>query len=144
MAIEDDLARWHRELHAILNAVADTTRALGVARASVGISSAVTGSADDRGDEGIERIARRVQTANAMAERLQAADPTLGAVVQPLLGVPGERPEVDLRPWWSRLLRHVSPGLQRTEAVESLETLRFEADAALMRAVTRLGQPVPR
>lgn len=141
MAVDDDLARWHRELHAILNAVADTTRALGVAGASVGISSAVRASADDRGDEGIDRIAQRVQTANAMAERLRAADPSLAGVVQPLLGVPGERPEVDLRPWWSRLLRHVSPGLQRTETIERLETLRFEADAALMRAVTRLGQP---
>jgi hypothetical protein len=144
MAVDDDLARWHRELHAILNAVADTTRALGVAGASAGISRAVSRSADDRGGEGIDRIVQRVQAANAIAERLQAADPALAAVVQPLLSVPGERPEVDLRPWWSRLLGLISPGMRRTEAVESLETLRFEADAALMRAVTRLAQHAKR
>jgi hypothetical protein len=47
--------------------------------------------------------------------------------------VPGERPVVDLRPWWSRVLEKVSATARRNTAAQQLETLRLEADAALLR-----------
>jgi hypothetical protein len=140
MSGEDDLARWHRELHAILNAVADAMRLLGIARAGVAIIDSVENAADSRVEDLLENIATRVRAANALAERLQSADRSLAEVVQPLLGVPGDPPEIDLRPWWSRLLQRVSATARRTDAGERLETLRLEADAALLRATSRLAR----
>jgi len=80
-----------------------------------------------------------VRRANAAAEQLCAADPSLAEVVHPLLGVPGDKPEVDLRPWWSRILQAISGVASRASLAESLETLRLEADAALIRASGRIG-----
>ena len=51
----------------------------------------------------------------------------------------GAPPEVDLRPRWSRLLQTISVTAGRTAAAEALETLRLEADAALIRATGRLA-----
>jgi hypothetical protein len=84
-----------------------------------------------------------VREANQLADRLLAADPALGSIVHPLLGVPGDKPEVDLRPWWSRLLDKISSTASRAGAAESLETLRLEADAALLRASSRLATRPP-
>jgi hypothetical protein len=50
------------------------------------------------------------------------------------LTVPGEKPVVDLRPWWSRMLEKVSSTARRNTAAQQLETLRLEADAALSRS----------
>ena len=115
--------------------MADATRTLGIARASVGISDSIEDAADSRAEATLEKIAARVREANALAERLQATDRSLAEVVQPLLGVPGAPPEIDLRPWWSRLLQRVSATARRTDAGERLETLRLEADAALIRTI---------
>src|SRR5262249_35901285 len=93
-----------------------------------------------RADEQRERIVELVEKANELAERLYAADRSLADVVHPLLGVPGERPEVDLRPWWSRLLHMVSSTAKRTAWAESVETLRRGAEAALLRATSRLAR----
>jgi len=51
----------------------------------------------------------------------------------------GAPPEVDLRPRWSRLLQTISATARRIAAAEALETLRLEADAALIRATGRLA-----
>jgi hypothetical protein len=139
MSGDDDLARWYHQLRAILDAVADATRSLGIARAAGGISDAIQDAAESRADDVLERIAKLVRKANALAARLHDADPSLADVVHPLLGIPGAPPEIDLRPWWSRLLQKISTTAQRTSAVESLETLRLEADAALLRATGRLA-----
>lgn len=140
----DDLARWHRQLGVILEAVADANRVLGIARASVPLSDAVLDASLSRADQLLERIIKLVQQANELAGRLYAADRSLADVVHPLLGVPGERPEVDLRPWWSRLLQKLSATANRTAWAESLETLRLEADAALLRATSRLARAAAR
>jgi hypothetical protein len=139
MSTDDDLARWHAQLRAILDAVADATRAFGIARASTGIADAIEDAADSRGEDSVERLAKLVRKANRLADRMLEADRSLADVVHPLLGVPGARPEIDLRPWWSRLLHKISTVAQRTEAAESLETLRLEADTALIRATSRLA-----
>jgi hypothetical protein len=140
LGVVDDLARWHRQLGVIVDAVADANRVLGIARASAPLSDAVLDAAESRADRLLERIVELVQQANDLAGRLHAADRSLADVVHPLLGVPGERPEVDLRPWWSRLLQKVSSTANRIAWAESLETLRLEADAALLRATGRLAR----
>jgi len=136
----EDLAHWYRELHELLNAVANARQAYGAARGAAPLSHLYARMSDKHGEDVLERIVRWVKAINATAERLAASDPALRGVVQPLLGVPGERPEVDLRPWWSRWLGRLSANVRRTEALERLETLRFEADAAMMRAVARLSR----
>lgn len=125
----DDLEAWHRELRTLLDAVADAMRALGIARGAAGMSDAVHAVAAERGEDGFESIVRRVKRINLLAAR----------VGEPTLSVPGAAPEVDLRPWWSRLLQRASATAQRTAIAESLETLRLEADAALVRAAARLA-----
>lgn len=134
MTAHDDLAAWHRQLRRILDSVADATRALGIARGAGGISDAIQDAADSRAEDVIERIAKLVRQANQLAEQIHAADPATGPIVHPLLGVPGDKPEVDLRPWWSRLLDKISSTAVRASVAERLETLRLEADAALIRA----------
>ena len=134
----EDLAYWYRELHELLNAVATAKQAFAAARGAAPLSELYARMSDKHGEDVLERLVRWVKAINATAERLQASDPTLRDVVQPLLSVPGERPEVDLRPWWSRWLGGLSANVQRTEGLEQLETLRFEADAAMMRAIARL------
>ena len=141
MAIDDDLAAWHGQLVQILEATADAMRKLGIARASAGLSSSVHEVAADSAEATVDTIAPRVRRANELALRLVAADPTLAEVVHPLLEVPGAAPIVDLRPWWSRLLQKVSGTASRASVVERLETLRLEADAALLRASGALSRP---
>jgi hypothetical protein len=139
MSTADGLAAWHHQLRLVLDAVADASRALGIARNTVAISDSIEGAAASRAEDVLERIDKLVRQANQLAERLHADDPALADVVQPLLGVPGARPEIDLRPWWGRLLDKISSGARRASAAESLETLRLEADAALIRAAGRLA-----
>ena len=146
MSRDDELARWYHQLRAILDAATDATRTLGVARASGAISDNIDDAASSRAEEVVTRIVELVAEANASAERIHQADPRMAAVVHPLLGVPGAPPEIDLRPWWSRLLQKVSATARRADAAESLETLRLEADAALVRAggparEARVGRP---
>jgi len=143
MTAHDDLAAWHRQLLKILETVADATRVLGIARNAGGISDAIQAAAGSRAEAAVERIAKLVRQANELAERILATDPTAGSIVHPLLGVPGDKPEVNLRPWWSRLLEKFSPTVSRAGAAESLETLRLEADAALIRASSALATRPP-
>ena len=124
----DDLKAWHRELQSLLADVAETVRVLGIAQNSSGISDSVHSAAAERGETAVARIAAHVRRVNALAVRVN----------EPTLSIPGEAPEINLRPWWSRLLDKVSSTASRVSAVESLETLRLEADAALMRAASRL------
>lgn len=140
MPIDDDLAAWHRELRDLLDATADAMRALGIATASAGLSKSVHVTAADSAGQTIATIATRVRRTNALAQRLADADPTLADVALPLLGVPGAAPDVDLRPWWSRVLQKVSATANRASAAEGLETLRLEADAALQRAAAALAR----
>jgi hypothetical protein len=139
MVTTDDLARWHQLLRAILDAVADASRALGGARASGGLSGSVGRAMHSRAEELLDQICALVDEANLLAGRIALADASLADIVHPLLGVPGERPEIDLRPWWSKLLLLLSSTAHRTSAGESLETLRLEADAALIRATGALA-----
>jgi len=69
-----------------------------------------------------------------------AAAPNLAKVVHPLLCIPGEKPVVDLRPWWSKLLDRVSNTAKRATLAQRLDTLRLEADDALMRAMIQLAR----
>jgi hypothetical protein len=128
VASREDIEAWHRELRAILNQVADAMRALGIARDAVGVSDAVHEVASDNAETRLEKIAKRVRRANELATRVEEAP----------LTVPGAPPEVDLRPWWSKLLNKVSSTARRQAAAEGLETLRLEADAAMQRAASRL------
>jgi hypothetical protein len=123
----NDLEDWIRQLRLILDATADTKRTLDIAENAVGISDAVHGGAAGATAESLPRIVELVRAANAIGVRLG----------EPELGVPGEAPEVDLRPWWSRVLERVSSTARRNTAGQRLETLRLEADAALQRAASR-------
>ena len=129
----DDLVTWARQLRAILDATADAMRTLGIATNAVGLSDAVHAAAATSSEHAFAKIVKLVREANGLAERIVANNPEHRAIVLPLLSVPGER-TVDLRPWWSRLLDRVSATARRNSAAESLETLRLEADAALVRA----------
>lgn len=135
-----ELTRWYEQLREILDASADAVRELGVTRASVGLSDGIEGASAGNAAALLKRIDALVRDANARACRIGASDPALHDVVHPLLGVPGEPPEVDLRPLWSRLLQRVSVTARRGTAVEQLETLRLEADAALLRVTPRLAR----
>ncbi len=137
MSREADLMEWHGVLQAILTAVADATRLLGISRASVGVSEPVQVVAAANADALLERITTLVRQANRLATMIADLEPPLGEVVHPLLGEPGAAPAVQLRPWWARLFDKLS---SRTTAHEQLETLRLEADAAAMRAATHLGR----
>lgn len=119
--------QWISILRAILHEVADLTRVLGIAEGAVGISEAVHGGAANDAEARMERLERMVRNANELAARLGEMAMT----------VPGEAPIVDLRPWWSRILEKVSSTARRNTAAQQLETLRLEADAALVRAIPR-------
>ena len=139
MSTPDELTAWRDQLAQILTAVADMLRALGISRGAGGLSDAVASAAAGQARGALDGLKQQVRRANAAAEQLCAAEPSLAEVVYPLLGVPGDKPEVDLRPWWSRILQAISGVASRASLVESLETLRLEADAALMRASGRIG-----
>jgi hypothetical protein len=126
-----DLEDWVRHLRLILDATADTKRTLDIAENAVGISDAIHGGAANATAEGLPRIVQLVRAANAIGARLGELE----------LAVPGDAPEVDLRPWWSRLLERVSSTARRNTVGQQLETLRLEADAAVQRAVTRRAAP---
>lgn len=118
--------QWVASLREILHEVADLTRVLGIAEGAVGLSDAVHAGAADTASERMKRLVRRVRQANELAT-------TVGEAT---LTVPGEAPVVDLRPWWSRMLEKVSATARRNTAAQQLETLRLEADAALLRCAT--------
>lgn len=121
---------WERYvgcLRAILDEVAELTRILGIAEGAVGVSEAVHGGAAKDAEARMERLEHMVRNANELA----------ALVSEPTLTVPGEKPVVDLRPWWSRILEKVSSTARRNTAAQQLETLRLEADAALVRSVGR-------
>ena len=122
-----DQEEWARHLKMILDATADTSRMLALAENSAGISGDVQGGAASSAEAAMPRIVSLVRSANAIAARLG----------EPALTVPGEAPEVDLRPWWSRMLDFVSSTARRNTAGQQLETLRLEADAALQRTAVR-------
>jgi hypothetical protein len=118
---------WVRVLRMILDEVATITRVLGIAEGAVGVSGAVHGGAATDAQERMLKLERMVRKANEVATR----------VGELALTVPGEKPIVDLRPWWSRMLEKVSATARRNTAAQQLETLRLEADAALLRSVGR-------
>ena len=118
---------WARHLKMILDATADTSRMLSLADNAVGFSDSVHGGAASSAQDAMPRLVRLVRSANEIAARLG----------EPALTVPGEAPEVDLRPWWSRMLEKVSATARRNAAGQQLETLRLEADAALQRTAVR-------
>ncbi|HEY5945549.1 MAG TPA: hypothetical protein VIV40_08655 [Kofleriaceae bacterium] len=118
---------WVRALRTILDDVAVLARILGIAEGAVGISDAVHGGAATDAEQRMTRLERTVRNANELAARLGET---------PLI-VPGEKPVVDLRPWWSRVLEKVSATARRNTAAQQLETLRLEADAALLRSMSR-------
>lgn len=118
---------WVRALRTILDDVAVLARILGIAEGAVGISDAVHGGAATDAEQRMTRLERMVRNANELAARLGET---------PLI-VPGEKPVVDLRPWWSRVLEKVSATARRNTAAQQLETLRLEADAALLRSMSR-------
>ena len=122
-----DQDEWARHLKMILDATADTSRMLALAESSGGISGDVQGGAASSAEAAMPRIVSLVRSANAIAAQLG----------EPALTVPGEAPEVDLRPWWSRMLDLVSSTARRNTAGQRLETLRLEADAALQRTAVR-------
>jgi hypothetical protein len=138
-----ELAAWRDQLAQILATVADLLGALGVSRGAGGLSKSVESAGEAHARAALDGLKAQVRRANAAAERLRAADPGLAEVVHPLLGVPGDRPEVDLRPWWSRVLGVLSSTAARASLVESLETLRLEADAALLRVASQLPRATP-
>jgi gamma-glutamyl:cysteine ligase YbdK (ATP-grasp superfamily) len=111
----------------ILDEVATITRVLGIAEGAVGVSGAVHGGAAEDARERMQKLERMIRKANELAARVGEAT----------LTVPGEKPIVDLRPWWSRVLEKVSATARRNTAAQQLETLRLEADAALLRSVGR-------
>jgi hypothetical protein len=118
---------WVRVLRMILDEVATITRVLGIAEGAVGVSGAVHGGAATDAEERMLKLERMVRKANEVAT----------SVGELALTVPGEKPIVDLRPWWSRMLEKVSATARRNTAAQQLETLRLEADAALLRSVGR-------
>src|SRR5207237_7752305 len=131
------LVAWHHQLRLVLDTVADGTQAFGVTGDPLGVSDVIEGGPIGDAGDVMARVDKLVRQANELAERLHAADPRLAEVVYPLLGIPGAPPEVDLRPWWRRVLDKISG--HQARAVEQLETLRLEADAALIRAAGRLA-----
>ena len=118
---------WVRVLRMILDEVSTITRVLGIAEGAAGVSSSVHGGAATDAEERMQKLERMVRKANEVATR----------VGELALTVPGEKPIVDLRPWWSRMLEKVSATARRNTAAQQLETLRLEADAALLRSVGR-------
>jgi hypothetical protein len=122
-----DADEWTRQLKMILDTTADTRRVLGIAENAIGVSDAVHGGAAKAAEDAFPRLVKLVRTANVIAARLGESP----------LTVPGEAPEVDLRPWWSRILEKVSSTARRNTVGQQLETLRLEADAALQRAAAR-------
>lgn len=72
----------------------------------------------------MKQLLSMVRKANELAARV-------GEIA---LTMPGEKPIADLRPWWSRVLEKVSATARRNTAAQQLETLRLEADAALLRS----------
>jgi hypothetical protein len=115
--------QWAVILREILNEVADLTRMLGIAEGAVGLSDAVHAGAAITAEERMKRLVRTVRRANELAVRID----------EQAMTVPGEAPVVDLRPWWSRMLEKVSATARRNTAAQQLQTLRLEADAALLR-----------
>jgi hypothetical protein len=118
---------WVRTLRTILDEVAELTRVLGIAEGAVGVSDAVHGGAAKSAEDRMVKLEKLVRQANELATRVD----------EPAMTVPGEKPIVDLRPWWSRMLEKVSSTARRNTAAQQLETLRLEADAALLRSVGR-------
>ena len=118
---------WMRALRTILDEVAELTRVLGIAEGAVGVSQAVHGGAAATAEDRLKNLEQLVRRANEIAVR----------VGEHAMTVPGEKPVVDLRPWWSRMLEKVSSTARRHTAAQQLETLRLEADAALVRYVER-------
>jgi hypothetical protein len=125
-ATRDELTAWRDQLAQIIATVADLLRALGISRDAGGLSAPVESAGADHVEAALDELKARVRRANAAAERLLAADPSLAEIAHPLLGVPGDKPVVDLRPWWSKLLQIFSSTAQRASIAESLETLRLE------------------
>lgn len=119
--------QWVQCLRTILNEVAEVTRVLGIAEGAVGISDAVHGGAAKDAEARMTHLEQLVRNANEVAAR----------VGEMAMTVPGEKPVVDLRPWWSRVLEKVSSTARRNTAAQQLETLRLEADAALLRCAGR-------
>jgi hypothetical protein len=115
---------WVRALRTILDESAELRRVLGIAEGAVGLSDAVHGGAAGSAEERMKKLERLVREANELAVR----------VGEPPMTVPGEKPVVDLRPLWSRLLEKVSATARRNTAAQQIETLRLEADAALLRS----------
>ncbi len=115
--------QWALILREILNEVADLTRMLGIADGAVGLSDAVHAGAARTAEERMTRLVRTVRRANELAANIG----------EQAMTVPGEAPVVDLRPWWSRVLEKVSATARRNTAAQQLQTLRLEADAALLR-----------
>lgn len=138
MSSPKQLAEWRDQLAQLLVDIADLTSLLGVEHRSDEMASLVEPLDESQVREALARIKDQVRSANAAAEQLLAADPGMAEVVHPLLNLPGEKPVVDLRPWWSRMLDAVSRTAKRGTVAQSLETLRLEADAAMMRAFHRL------
>lgn len=123
--MDSDREEWVRALMTILDSAADIMRMLGIAEGAVGISDAVHGGAANTAEERMAKLEKLVRQANELAAR----------VGERALTVPGEKAEVDLRPWWSRMLEKVSSTARRNTAGQQLETLRLEADAALVRSI---------
>ena len=118
---------WANHLKMILDATADTTRMLQLAQNAGGVSDSIQVGAGSSAEQAMPRLVGLVRSANSIAARLG----------EPALTVPGEAPEVDLRPWWSRMLDLVSSTARRNTVGQQLETLRLEADAALQRTAAR-------
>ena len=118
---------WTRALRTILDEVAELTRVLGIAEGAVGVSDAIHGGAAKSAEERMVKLEKLVRQTNELAARVD----------EPTMTVPGEKPIVDLRPWWSRMLEKVSSTARRNTAAQQLETLRLEADAALLRSAGR-------
>jgi hypothetical protein len=140
MAAPKALAAWRDQLAQLLDEVLELTTALGVVHSS-GDLQAPSAPANDRQVRGmLAKIQDEVRRANTAAGHLLADDPGLADVVHPLLSVPGEEPAVDLRPRWSRVLDFLSRTAKRATLAQALETLRLEADAAILRATGRLAR----
>lgn len=118
-----DKDAWITQLHTILGEVADAQRAIASAQNTNGIHGVINAGAANKA---VAKLVPVVRAANEIGQRIGET---------PLL-VPGEKPApgTDLRPWWSRLLDVVSGTARRQTADSHLETLRMEADAALVRA----------
>lgn len=125
-----DADEWSRHLRVILDATAEAVRVLAIADNASGVSDAVHGGAASKAEDSMVRIVRLVREANVVATRIGEHN----------LTVPGEAPQIDLRPWWSRLLDKVSSTARRNTAGQQLETLRLEATDALERTTSRAGR----